>query len=867
MSTVAEARRSGRRVLALTAGFSVLYAIAMLVGRSTHVEPSQLSVVFPGAGVGVVWALVTRSRAELLVAMTALVLVSGVINQVSGVEPVGGWLFGLVNAANAVVGAWICRRVGGGRWPRPVVSVTEVSALAAASLAGAAVSAFTGGVVARLRFGDDLWDGIGLIGFRNALSTYVLAAALLAAPRVPALWAAHRRRALPAVTVALVVSASLMALPWPITYVLIPALVLVALRCGPEITALVVAAQGVLVVAATSQGHGPFGDIADPAVRVLVAQGLVVVLAVVGTAVAVTQRGRERALAASRADRDRLHNHMEAALVSSAHVVVDEDGGRRAVAVNPSLAALTGRAREELLGTDPATWLVADSARLMDAGTAALRDAAGTAGWRSQLRLDECHGGGWVDAALSLVEHDPGEAGRDREPATTEFHLQMVDITAQRDAEVLLAHAALHDDLTGLANRALWADRLDAALLAGRRGGGRVAAMYVDVDRFKSINDTYGHVVGDEVLKVIAHRIGEVAGPGRTVARLGGDEFAVLCPAVTDQQETAALADALQRAVRPDVVVGDRHVRVEVSIGIALTAPGEADDRHLLRHADTALYAAKQNGRSRSELYSAELESEVDRESRVLADLERGFGADELVVHYQPIVDARSREIVALEALLRWQHPDRGLLEPEEFIDVLEGSDLVHDVGAQVLTRACCDAAELAAGGCVVPVHVNVCAPELARPGYVGTVRSALAASGLPPELLVLEITETRLITVTGSLRRDLLEVREMGVQLAVDDFGTGYSALTHLVDLPVGIVKIDRSFVAEVATSRSAHAVCSGVRAMADGLGIRAVAEGVEREEQAEILAALGYDQLQGFGYGRPAPLDRLGLLVSRAG
>lgn len=861
----ADAERT-RHLLAVTAGFSALYAAAVLLGRATQIPDSALALAWPAAGVAVVWFLMLHDPLARACGVLGIVLVTGVVNQATGLEPVGAWLFGLVNAGNGLVAAWVIRRIDpSGHWPGPVNAMDRVWALAWGAFAGAVTSAVLGGLVAALRFGSDVEDGIFLIWFRNLLSGFVVASLLMA---VPAVREARRRSW---TTYGVVVGSTLlltylvMEVPWPITYAMIPPLVVVALRSGPAITSVTVGLQGVIVVVMTATGMGPFESVESQQVRVLVAQGLIVVLVIVGLAIAITDRARAEAFEAAQRDRDRLRNHMEAALVAAAQLVTEPPGGAgaaRVVEVNAALVTLTGCERDELDGTDPTEWFTGRDAAALRSGIELLSADGDERGWRSLLRLSPAYGGGWVDAALSLVRHDAPSPGEARE-----LHLQMVDVTAQKQAEYKLAHAALHDDLTGLGNRALWSDVVEETLEDPERGEGAVAVLYIDVDRFKQINDTYGHPVGDDVLRAVGHRIRDTVLPGDTAVRLGGDEFAVLCPGLADEQEAVGLAERLLAAIAPAVQVGERRIDVSVSIGVGFAGEGSGDRRRLLRRADTALYAAKDHGRARFEVYSPDLHRDVEHAALLLGELETGHRSDEMVLHYQPIVDAVSHGVVGLEALLRWQHPVRGLLTPGDFLDVLESSDLIHAVGSELLERACRDAARLAARGMALPVHVNVSARELARPGFVQGVRNALDGSGLRPELLVLEITETRLLTVTGSLLRDLVQVRDLGVQLAVDDFGTGYSALTHLVDMPVGIVKLDRSFVAEIATSRSAYSVCSGVRAMAEGLAIRSVAEGVETAEQARILRDLGYDELQGYHFARPAPLEELGLLDDPVG
>ncbi|MFB9766742.1 EAL domain-containing protein [Nocardioides kongjuensis] len=827
-----------------TIAWGVLYAGAMLVGRLSRVD-TELALVWPAAGVSVVWFLRAGAGRRRGLAVAVLGAVTGTVNWVTGVEPLGSWLFAGVNVVHGLVGVAVLGRLAGWRTARPMASLSDVAALLCASTASAGVSAFLGGVVAAARFGTEVWDGIGLIGARNGISTFVVASALLAVPRLRASGSrAHRAGSAVLVLTVLAGSLALVLVRWPVAFALIPLTVAAALRCGPAVTSVIAAAQGVLVVVATRAGHGPFSLIPRVEPRILEAQALILVLALVGAVVALALQERSEALVASRRDRDRLQAHMDAALVANAHVVATGSTSPEVLDVNGAMMALTGRSRAQLVGTDPCTWLTDASASLLAAGVDELASGAHT-GWRGELQLADAWGSAWVDAALSAV----GATGH---PARPELSLQMVDMTVQKAAEERLATIALHDELTGLPNRVLWADRLKVALAEAERSRFVVGVLYVDVDHFKEVNDRHGHDVGDDLLREIAHRLSSVVRPHDTVARIGGDEFVVLCPRLQTTADGLGLAARIQQVMVAPVQAGTWRLTPTVSVGVTF-AEGDEDPRVVLRRADTALYTAKDRGRARFEVYRPDLEAELERSAQVLDRLNEAYRDGELRVHYQPVVDAGARRVVALEALLRWEHPERGTLSPDAFLDVLESSDLIHGVGALVLRQACDDAVELLVRGHRLAVHVNISARELARLGLRGDVERILAETGMPAELLVLEITETRLVAVNGSLLRDLRALRALGVRVAVDDFGTGYSALTQLVELPVDVIKLDKGFVSEIATSARARAVSAGVQAMAAGLGVVTVAEGVETEQQAEELAALGFGLLQGFLFGQP--------------
>ena len=839
--------------------FLLLYSSAIVVGRATSLPPSELALAWPAAGVSIAWLLWSRSRRETVVGCALIVLATVAMNQATGLEAPAAWLFGGVNLAHGLIGSAVLRAWRGPDARSSARSLRDVAALGTASLAAASASAVLGGLVSWARLGGSLLDGVDMIGPRNALSSFVVVNALVACAE---LWDGRRRRGLAASGVvgvgALVLTAGVLLVPWPVGFAIVPIVIAVALRCGPQVTAVVVALQGVLVVAVTRQGEGQFAGIDAAEPRVIVAQGFILVLAVMGMVMSILEQERDEALQRSEHDRERLQDHVEAALVASAHVVVDADEQWRCDAVNAAMVALTGCDRAELHGTDPRRWMVPDDATQLDQALGRI-SATDVDGWRGQLRLADEWGGAWVDVAVAHVREGGHPAAGAPRPGTTAITLQMVDLTAQRRAEQALEHAALHDDLTGLGNRALWTSRLDEALRAAGLDHRPVVVMYIDVDHFKRINDGYGHDVGDEVLRDIGRRLAALVGPGGTVARIGGDEFALL-DRLDGWDQARETAERIEHAMLAPTHLRDgRFVSFTLSIGIADTTGKGIDGRLLLRRADVALYRAKEQGRGRFERFEPSLLAGPEASARLLLDLERGHAADEFGLVYQPIVDATTGEVTAVEALLRWDHPQRGRLCPAAFLDVLEASELMHEVGDRALRAACAVGGRLAARGTAVAMHVNVSANELARPQLVERVRAALEASDLAPENLVLEVTETRLIAVNGSLLEDLVALRALGVRIAVDDFGTGFSTLTHLVDLPLDIIKLDSSFVAGVLAGGAARSVCAGVIAMADGLGVETVAEGVETLDQAEVLQSMGYRLMQGYRWGSPMDEARL--------
>jgi diguanylate cyclase (GGDEF)-like protein len=429
-----------------------------------------------------------------------------------------------------------------------------------------------------------------------------------------------------------------------------------------------------------------------------------------------------------------------------------------------------------------------------------------------------------------------------------------------------LAHQATHDLLTGLPNRALVLDRLEEGVARARRGEGLMAVLFIDLDRFKLVNDSLGHEAGDELLRAVASRICAVVRPGDTVGRLAGDEFVVICERVHDRDEPVVIAQHIAAAVAEPVETHEaggeaRLVEVGASIGITFAGPGSGSDPDgLLRDADMAMYRAKQRGRGRVEIFDETLRVAVQRRMQTQEDLRRAIAEGELSLHYQPIVDAVTGKVHSVEALARWRHPARGMLPPAEFIPIAEETGLIVPLGAWVLAEACRQVTVWRAAHTAIAalnVSVNLSARQLADAELVPTVSSVLAGSGLPSEALWLEITESTVMADAESARRTLADLRRLGVHIAIDDFGTGYSSLAYLRRFPVEVLKIDRSFVRELGQNPEDEAIVGTVVSLARILGLGVVAEGVETAAQAAELRRLGCHTLQGYGLGRPLPAE----------
>jgi diguanylate cyclase (GGDEF)-like protein len=542
---------------------------------------------------------------------------------------------------------------------------------------------------------------------------------------------------------------------------------------------------------------------------------------------------------------------------------VDQSG--RLVAVNSAW-----RRFAEAAGCDPdrsaegTDYLAAceRAATSSDDASVARRVAGGLravlAGRQARFEVEyPCHGPArqaWFSVRISPTEIE----GR------TGAVISHVDVSVMHQVQETLLHQSLHDPLTGLPNRVLLIDRLEQALVDSARQGSDVAVAFLDLDHFKRVNDSLGHPAGDELLRQVAGRLTSAVRQGDTLSRYAGDEFVVLFRDLTDPQDAGVLCDRLLRSLdRPFDVAGSAVV-VTASIGVVTgRAPQTADE--LLLSADASMYDAKAHGRGRVRLFRAELRHDAEARLAIETGLRTAIADDELVLHYQPVMSLTTGKAVGAEALVRWQHPEQGLLGPDRFIPVAEATGLILPLGSWVLTRACTDAAAWTGSLEGLEVAVNLSARQLVQSDIVSQVTDALTASALAPSRLLLEVTESAMMEDAHAAGEALDALAALGVRIAVDDFGTGYSSLLYLRRYPISVLKVDRAFVAGVASNANDHAICASVISLGQAVDAMTIAEGVETLEQLAALEAMGCQRAQGFLWSRGVPLAELPEAVDR--
>ena len=528
---------------------------------------------------------------------------------------------------------------------------------------------------------------------------------------------------------------------------------------------------------------------------------------------------------------------------------------------SPSVERLVGSNSDDLAGTNYFDLLVEDDVEHVRAVFADVATAPATT-VTAEYRVRHTDGSTRdVESIVSNLVQDPTVHG---------LVLNTRDVTDRKILQEELAHQAFHDSLTGLSNRAVFRDRIDHGLARSARNQNRLAVFLLDLDGFKTVNDSLGHDAGDQLLIAVAKRLEFQGRSSDTVARIGGDEFGILLEDDADEARSRALADRALAAFAVPFDVQGREVFIRASVGIALSVPGESETDELIRNADTAMYAAKAGGKGRYEFFRPFMHALALERFEVQADLERALVRGEFVVHYQPIVDFESGVVRGVEALVRWNHPTRGLLGPLEFIPVAEETGAIVPLGEWVLGEACRQTSAWRAGHAGardLSVSVNLSTRQLLEVDLVTQVRDTLEASGLEPSALTLELTEGSLMQDVDETVVKLRQLKELGVRLAIDDFGTGSSSLGYLQRFPIDTLKIDKSFVDGIASDGSEDpALVRAIVQMASTLSLETIAEGIEGSDQLDELRSAGCRAGQGYLFAKPLKAEALGEFLESA-
>ncbi len=523
--------------------------------------------------------------------------------------------------------------------------------------------------------------------------------------------------------------------------------------------------------------------------------------------------------------------------------------------VNPKFCEVTGYTSAELLGKTP---------RILKSGETDLSVyqemwttlLAGKE-WRGEYKNRKKNGElFWSLESISCI--------KDGEGAVTHFVAVIEDVSERKFSEETIRHLAYFDPLTDLPNRRLFQEQLEQATAWCSRSDSQMALLYIDLDRFKTTNDTLGHGAGDELLKIIGQRLVQGLREGDIVARLGGDEFAVIATNIHRSEDAANVAEKIIEAVRQPLIINGHELYITTSVGISLYPVDTGDLDELVKHADIALYHAKEKGKNTFQFYSEKINALTLSNLQIESDLRKAIERSELFLEFQPQIDLKTGQVYGVEALVRWQHPVHGLISPGKFIPLAEETNLIVPIGDWVLKTACRQLKKWDDAGLPsLSMAVNLSAVQFRCDGFLDSIRRMLEESGVDAGRLELEITESALMKNPEEAGSILRSLRELGVKVSIDDFGTGYSSLSYLKRFPVSILKIDQSFVREIVSSSDDQAIAEAVIALAKGMNLMVVAEGVETEAQLKILKALDCDKVQGYFFSRPISPDAIASFV----
>ena len=542
---------------------------------------------------------------------------------------------------------------------------------------------------------------------------------------------------------------------------------------------------------------------------------------------------------------------LASAVQYSGEAILITDAENRIVTVNPAFTRLTGYEEAEVVGRNP---------RFLSAGRTSADEYAHlwnslneNGFWQGEI-WDRRKDGGVYPKWMSI------SVIRDENGGVRYYVAHFTDVSSERAAEERLHHIAHHDVLTGLFNRFSLKGHLDQALAASRRDGSRVALLFIDLDRFKVINDTLGHHVGDELLIEVAHRLQETVRDSDVVARLGGDEFVIMLTGIDHSSAIALVAEKLVFNVGRSYQIGGLDLYTSPSIGIAIYPTDGVDGETLMKNADAAMYHAKMAGRNNFQFFDQKMNDAAIDRLKIEHSLRLALANDEFCLHYQPVIDLVSGRVCSVEALVRWQHPEKGLLMPGRFIGIAEETGLIQPIGEWVLWAACRQLAAFREAGLGnLRMAINISAIQMRNGNLPMLVRGIMEAFELKAENLMFEITESAAMEQPTETVRILDLLHDMGISIAIDDFGTGYSSLSYLHMFPINHLKLDRSFVSEIGDDTDGSVICGATIGLAHSLGQKVVAEGIETDEQLSYLKRSGCDMGQGYLFSRPLPADQL--------
>lgn len=832
-----------RRDLRLIALTTLAYAVAIYAAVSLTRNAESVAVIWPANGILLAGLLsLGRSKARALLIAAALPI--GALSYLLNGDPLGlAMAFPLINAVETLCAFYLLRAACGSRVV--FTRLWTVAHFIAISFVTPIVPAIVGAALTTGAF-DAEWSA--------ALTTWYLADSLGLLVTTPAILLIRdrsgggTRRAEPRVVwshALLLVAVTAMTFgqsEYPLLFLIIPVSVLIAFRLGSRYAAMATLWLTLVSVVAASAGWGPAALMQDEATRIWLAQLFCFINLLTSLTVAAELAERERLTREVEQMSDlasERRRQLDAALDAMSQGVCLFDRSGHVSVRNARFLEIYGLPQDAV---PPGASFSELKKACIASGAVPERDVEADDVIADSDIEQELRSGRFIRISQRMLA-DGGVI------------CTYTDFTVEKRAEDELLHRTLHDSLTSLPNRSLLVSRIDQ-VLAGKDGERSGAVMLLDVDFFKSVNDNHGHAAGDALLKVIAQRLKGAVRETDTVARLGGDEFAILLTEREHAGDAAAVARRILDMAAEAIVIEGCAMRVGLSIGIASLASDGASTDDVLKAADIALYKAKRSGRGKYALFDASQDAGVYSARRLESELRRAVEDEEFRVVYQPIVMGASGAVAAYEALLRWEHPQLGVISPAEFIPLAERNGLILEIGDWVLARACADAMRMPP---TVKVSVNLSRVQVSDPDIARRVAETLRRTGLAPERLELEITETAIIDNEENALRVLDELTKLGVSFALDDFGVGQSALSSLRELPISRIKIDRSFIGDLPTDPKARSIFVAVATMARSLGMKTTAEGIETEQQRTIAALAGCDHLQGYLLGRPEAIERL--------